>query len=144
MSKYHNVASIILVDTDGNFVLQKRDDKPEIRNPGMVTVWGGAVEDSDQSVIEAAVREMAEETNLRPKAEDFEYFGEYPRDYVIDGKEAMNFVYILRGINCAALQVFEGQGFVVIDPHDLGDDPSCSVFTRLMASDYCAKEIAQS
>ena len=114
---FFNVASIVLVSRDGSFIFQRRDDKPTIRNPEMITTWGGAAE-GGETPLQAATRETREETNLTPSEGEFEYFGKYPRDYKIDGKQVVNYVYLLRGIDESKLKVYEGQGFVVVRPGD--------------------------
>jgi 8-oxo-dGTP diphosphatase len=135
MRYYLHVASVIFLNNDGKFILQKRDDKPEIRNPGMITAWGGAVECSE-SHIQAAVREIREETNLRPGESDFEHFHDYKREYQIDGKQVINHVYLLRNINEDLLKIYEGQGFVVVDPKFEQENPLHTELTKEIIMDY--------
>lgn len=115
--KTHDVASIVLVNPKGLLIFQKRDNKPSIRYPGMITVWGGAVEDQE-TPLQAALREIKEETNLAPSLKDFEFIGEYPRKYKINELSVICYIYILRNIDETSLQVFEGQGYVLVDPHN--------------------------
>lgn len=138
MTKYHHVASVILLNFDGKFILQKRDNKQGIRNPGMITTWGGAVE-AGENFLQAAVREIHEETNLKPDESSFEFFGNYPRDYRIDGAQVVNHVFLIKGVNEKNLQVFEGQGYEVIDPSDNGNHALYSDFTKLLMRDYRSK-----
>ena len=135
MTHYHNVASIILLNKAGMFILQKRDDKPGIRNPGMLTAWGGAAE-GDERPIDAAVREIKEETNLGPIAKDFQFFGEYKRGYKIDNKQVVNYVFLLSNIDELSLKVFEGQGYQIIDPRSHISDPLYTDLTEELIEDY--------
>jgi 8-oxo-dGTP pyrophosphatase MutT (NUDIX family) len=135
MSNYYDVASIILVNKDRKFILQRRDDKPGIRNPGMLTAWGGAAE-GDERPIDAAVREMKEETNLNPTEEDFQFFGEYKRQYKINNKQVVNHVFILDDIDERSLKVFEGQDYQIIDPKSQTSDPLFTDLTKEIIRDF--------
>src|SRR5206468_3157508 len=53
-------ATAILVDADGRFLLQHRDDKPEIDNPGMWGSFGGRIEPYE-SAEDGLLRELREE-----------------------------------------------------------------------------------
>jgi 8-oxo-dGTP diphosphatase len=55
---------VILVDRDGRFLLQLRDDIEEIAWPGMWGIVGGAIE-VGESAYDAAVRETEEEVGQR-------------------------------------------------------------------------------
>jgi 8-oxo-dGTP diphosphatase len=135
MTDYHNAASTILINNEGKFILQKRDDKPGIRDPGMLTAWGGAAEGSERP-IDAAIREIKEETNLRPNENDFEFFGKYVRQYKIDNKQVINYVFILRGIDERMLKIYEGQNYQVIDPKSHTSDPLYTDLTAELIRDY--------
>jgi 8-oxo-dGTP pyrophosphatase MutT (NUDIX family) len=78
----HQAVAVFLTDQQGRFILQRRDNKPGIWNPGLLSVWGGAVEPGE-TVLEAAVREIWEETNLRPQAVDLIEIGPVVRPYAI-------------------------------------------------------------
>jgi len=50
-------AEIILIRTDEALILQHRDDKPGITNPGFITSFGGGVEPGE-TPAQAALREI--------------------------------------------------------------------------------------
>jgi 8-oxo-dGTP pyrophosphatase MutT (NUDIX family) len=135
MSDYHHVASVIFINPEDKFILQRRDDKPGILNPGKVTAWGGAVE-GNETPIEAAVREVAEETNLSPSQEDLEFFGEYPRNFKVKGQKVVCHVFILRNVDENSLIVREGQGFIIVDPKTNLSNPLYTEFTNDLIRDY--------
>jgi 8-oxo-dGTP pyrophosphatase MutT (NUDIX family) len=58
------VAGIILLRDDGAALLQLRDDKPDIQDPGIWVVPGGHVE-AGETAIDGACREFLEETCYR-------------------------------------------------------------------------------
>ena len=135
MDEFYNVASIILLNREGKFILQKRDDKPGIRNPGMLSVWGGAVE-GDEKPVEAAVREVREETNLQPEGGDVHYLREYRRDYKVGDKQVVNHVFIIKDVDERTLEVYEGQGYQVVDPKTQTTDPLYTKLTAELIKEY--------
>ena len=52
---------------DGSFLMQHRDDIPQIFFPGKIGLFGGEVE-VDESPIEAAIREIREELSVEISA----------------------------------------------------------------------------
>ena len=62
------VAGVLLVQ-GGKYVVQKRDHRPGIANPGMHSPWGGGVE-ALESPEQAAVRELYEETGVKITEDD--------------------------------------------------------------------------
>jgi len=66
------VASAILIDTLGRFLLQQRDDIPGIMHPGTVGLFGGHRE-GGESYLECVVREVEEEISFGVPAERFKF-----------------------------------------------------------------------
>ena len=130
--KHH--ANVILVDNEGNFILQRRDNKPEIYNPGGIDIFGGGVEPTDQSLQQAATRELHEETNLTFNADDLDYFRLYHRRDTAVGELFVAY-YVLSGVDTSALEIYEGQGYVTIGPNDLGQH-SLPIFVRSVITEY--------
>jgi 8-oxo-dGTP diphosphatase len=64
MVREKHMVSFVLVNPQGEILLQQRDDKPTIAFPGHWTIFGGAVEDEDESLEVAVMREMWEELEL--------------------------------------------------------------------------------
>lgn len=101
----------------------------------MITAWGGAVE-GNESIIQAAKREIQEETNLNPTESEFEHFKDYKRDYEIDSKQVINHVFFIRNIDESFLKIYEGQGFVIVDPSSSQDNPLFTELTKEIITDY--------
>src|SRR4051812_3635422 len=58
-----NAVAALIVSEDGRYLVQHRDDKPEIWFPGHWGLFGGAVE-PDESPEEALRRELSEELGI--------------------------------------------------------------------------------
>jgi len=71
------VAAIILVD--GKYLLQKRDDRPDIWYPNHWGLFGGAVE-AGEDPIEALARELHEELELALPRDGVAYFCQFDFD----------------------------------------------------------------
>jgi ADP-ribose pyrophosphatase YjhB (NUDIX family) len=138
MTTFHHVASIIFLNPAGKFILQKRDEKPDIRHPGMLTAWGGAVEPGE-TPLQAALREIREETNLRPTESDLLFFGDYVRDYKVKNAQVICHVFLLKNIDQKSLKVYEGQGYEVIDPLTDKDNNLYTDLTKELIKDYTQK-----
>ena len=106
-------AEIILTRKDGALILQKRDDKPGISNPGFIASFGGHIEHGE-TPLEAAVREINEETNLQLTAEDLQFFGKYHKTKEEHGEDWDVYYFVAVNISDIGLEVYEGQGYVVV------------------------------
>jgi len=70
------IACAILLDGRGRFLLQQRDDIPNIVAPGCIALFGGHRE-GDETFLECVAREVHEETGWYVPSERFEYLGSY-------------------------------------------------------------------
>ena len=104
----------------------------------MITAWGGACE-NEETPLQAAKREVHEETNLRPTENDFEFFGDYPRDYKVDDKQVVNHVFLLRNVDESGLLIFEGQDWVQVDPRVDAKNKLYTALTTEVITDYSSK-----
>lgn len=130
----HN-AEILLVGRDGELVLQQRDDKPGITNPGLVTTFGGGLEQGE-TALDAAYRELHEETSLEVAKDRFIHYGDYQKNKEIHGEDWVVSYFIVKDVDYTDMQVFEGQGFVVVkDFEDLDRYPVSKLF-REFAEDW--------
>lgn len=133
-----DVASVVFINPEGKLIFQKRDNKPDIRNPNMISTWGGACENSE-TPLQAAIREVHEETNVEISENDFTFFGEYPRPFEIDGKQVVNYVFLVHNIDETIVEVYEGQGWVLIDPFEEKTDVFRTELTNIIIADYRAR-----
>ncbi len=106
-------ASVLLIQ-DGDYVLQHRDDKPGISDPGKYDIWGGALEEGE-SPEEGAIRELLEETGVATKTgelakvADYKAIGSGPESF---GKPIHVHIYYLALPSDVHVKCYEGQGAV--------------------------------
>ncbi|HSX53509.1 MAG TPA: NUDIX domain-containing protein [Patescibacteria group bacterium] len=66
--------AITLIEQGNNFVLQQRDNAKHKGAAGMIGCFGGQLEGQETSQ-EAALRELTEETSLKPNIDELERIG---------------------------------------------------------------------
>lgn len=127
-------SGILLVTTDNEIIAMHRDDKPTITNPGSFGIFGGRVE-GNETALEAASREIVEETNLKPSSEDFKLFKVYQQNRENLPVAATLHVFILRDIDPVTLKIYEGQGIKVLKD---ANDPNISKDAKEVFEDWFA------
>lgn len=108
------VANALLVLPDHRWVMQRRDDKPNIADPGMLSFFGGHIEDGE-APGDAIVRELAEETSLAcgefTLARVYTDTEHYPKDVEVH--------VFHRQITDMDFEVYEGVGSEAYLPNEL-------------------------
>ncbi len=107
------VALTILRMSD-HFFFQHRDDKPGIASPGLFSGFGGAIE-NDETPLQAAKRELTEETSLEVGKLTFNELGKI--DLTTQGL-GIRFAYVAE-IPTADFDVYEGQGKVQLSKDEI-------------------------
>lgn len=110
-------ATALLVDADGRFLLQHRDDKPEIANPGKWGSFGGEIEPGE-TPEEGFLREMREELGWAP-----ERYARYGAVRLPSGDiSQLIYIYTARvDVPFERLTLGEGQGMAYFAPDALPD-----------------------
>ncbi|MEN3754341.1 NUDIX domain-containing protein [Mangrovibacter yixingensis] len=101
-------AMLLLTDTMGRIVLQLRDEHKPIRFPGHWSLFGGAIE-AGEAPLDAARRELEEETGLVPPPASF-----HPLAVTLASKTGRELIFIYHlnlAITPADIQLHEGAGF---------------------------------
>lgn len=134
-SRIRHNAEILLVGAGGELILQQRDDKPGITNPGLVTTFGGGLEEGE-SALDAAFRELHEETSLKISRDRFVKYGDYQKTKEIHGEDWTVTFFVVKDVDYVGMKVFEGQGYVVVkDLEDLDHYDTSKLF-REFAEDW--------
>jgi 8-oxo-dGTP diphosphatase len=108
------IASMIFVNSQGQILLQLRDDKPTIPYPNMWTIPGGTIEEGE-TPEQAIEREMMEEMGIEAKAY---------RPFLILIKEPLFTEYVYRldtDLDVATVKLTEGQRLKWFDKEELND-----------------------
>ncbi len=108
-------ATALIVDRAGRFLLQHRDDKPDIYNPGLWGSFGGGIEPYE-TPHDGLLRELREELSWQP--ESIEFYGAYPYE-----RKLLIYVFIAPiGVPIEQLVLGEGQGMAFFAPDELPED----------------------
>jgi len=103
--------SAILINADGQVLLQQRDDNPAIRYPGHWSLFGGTIE-NNESPADAVAREVKEEIDF-----EMRNFGMF-REFVQNNKREFAFAGELTA-QLDELTLSEGQGMKFFYPPQL-------------------------
>jgi 8-oxo-dGTP pyrophosphatase MutT (NUDIX family) len=127
--------SVLLVNTADQILLQQRDDKPGIANPGYISAFGGSLEPGE-APLDAAHREMLEETNLNLPKDRFKFFGRYRKTNEEFGEDRTIFAYIVDGIDDTGLEIYEGAGYHTIDATTDLQSVKLTMLVKKIIKDY--------
>jgi 8-oxo-dGTP pyrophosphatase MutT (NUDIX family) len=104
----------LIVDREGRFLLQLRDDKPDIVNPGLWGSFGGRLEPHEtpdpETPDEGFLRELREELSWQP--ERFELYMSAPYRTLGEDDERRQLIYVYAAaldVPAAELVLGEGQ-----------------------------------
>ncbi|MCK1438347.1 NUDIX domain-containing protein [Bradyrhizobium sp. 15] len=112
-------SAAILIDDLGRLLLQQRDDKPDIAQPGRISFFGGRREEQE-TPLQCIVREVAEETSATLSPEDFQHLVtlDIPDPENVGG-HVKGAYFIAHGINASTLNVTEGK-LVIVEAERVG------------------------
>ena len=129
-----HIAVGLIVAEDGRVLLQHRDDKPGILEPGAWALFGGHIDD-DEDPADAFLREMEEELGWKPK-----HFEEYETvDLVLPEARLISHVFAAHlDVPSSELSLNEGQGMELFAPDALPERIATDLpelFARFPATD---------
>lgn len=113
----HHYAGTFLLTESGRIIGQKRDDKPDIDNPGKVSTFGGTVEPGETPVMGAWRELTKEETNLVLDINSFKsLFSDVKwRELTQEWEVVHFFVTNISDLQLKKLEIYEGESWVYID-----------------------------
>lgn len=109
------VASAILIDKSGRFLLQKRDDIPGILHPGRISLFGGHREGSE-SFLQCVVREIYEEVGYFVPPSGFQYLSQFDGNDL--GQQLYGELFFARDVPAQDLVITEGS-LLIVEPGEL-------------------------
>ncbi|MGX9424878.1 MULTISPECIES: NUDIX domain-containing protein [Bradyrhizobium] len=102
-------AAAIVIDTDGRFLMQLRDDKPGIVDPGKISLFGGRRE-GNETFRDCIAREIHEELGCHLPAERFQHLARrVGSNHPITGGHFHAEIFIVRSICSEELTITEGK-----------------------------------
>jgi 8-oxo-dGTP pyrophosphatase MutT (NUDIX family) len=102
------MAGSVVLDPEGRFLIQRRDDKPTISYPGRLALFGG-LREGNETFRECAVREFTEELSYALPAERFEHFMSYDGpDLDFPKYMARAELFVVRDVSAESVTVTEG------------------------------------
>jgi 8-oxo-dGTP diphosphatase len=115
--RHREVSCVIVVDTQGNLLLQQRDDISGILQPGKIALFGGHRE-AGETYLECAVREFREELSLHMPPQSFELlFVHDGEDLDAEGGTIYVEFFVVRGVLSKDVKVMEG-ALLILKPKD--------------------------
>jgi 8-oxo-dGTP pyrophosphatase MutT (NUDIX family) len=101
-------ACAVVIDTQGRFLLQQRDNVPGIVHPGKVALFGGHRE-GDETYLACVVREIHEELSFFIEPELFEYLASLDGiDIDVEGGQIRGELFVTRNVPVDRITVTEG------------------------------------
>ncbi len=128
---------VILTDTEGNFILQDRDDKPGIINPGEIALFGGTIEKGETPLL-ATARELREELGIEIDNSRVEEFDKFSTTHDNGGERDVT-VLVYRDVDVNETWLKEGKGIVIIQPEEIGKLPRLGNKALEILQDYNKK-----
>jgi 8-oxo-dGTP diphosphatase len=113
-SPHREIASAIIIDSRGHFLLQQRDDIPGILYPGKIGLFGGHRE-GDETYLECVIREIHEEISFLVRPERIEHLASHDG---VDIDDIHREFFVIRDIPLDALVITEGS-LVIVKPEDM-------------------------
>lgn len=124
------VVNILLVDREGNFLMQRHPDQAE----NQVASITGAVNQDDISVLGAAARILRESTTLTFEDEDLAYFKTYTRTVELHGEKSLITYFTLTGVTIVGLTI-NGLTPEVVSPNRL-NQYTFSILDRSVIAEF--------
>jgi 8-oxo-dGTP pyrophosphatase MutT (NUDIX family) len=122
-------AAAILIVPDGHYLMQLRDDKPDVWDPGCWGCFGGSI-DERETPESALRRELSEELELRATLQ-FRYFTQVAWDYGPWGrgvKLRYYFEVVIGNDELARVVLHEGQAFRLFSAEEVLREPRLTAY----------------
>jgi acetyltransferase-like isoleucine patch superfamily enzyme/8-oxo-dGTP pyrophosphatase MutT (NUDIX family) len=128
-------ACVLLINEEGRFILQRRDSRPGTFNPGLISAFGGRLEESE-TPLQCACRELDEETGLKVTEEKLRFLAE---TLVVRGDKSITHctVYMLSGVENSAVVLQEGRGVELLSEEEAVNNHSLTNLCKVAIVEYC-------
>jgi len=127
-------AGILLKTVNNKFLLQQRDNRPNIVNSGMIAIFGGTAK-KGETPSDCAKREITEEVGLSIDNKDLKTLGIYHSTVPKVG-QVESHIFLVENINQNDLCLAEGENFFILDPNQDITKLNLSPVCRLVLTKY--------
>lgn len=107
-------SGVVLKSNQNQFILQKRENKKNISNPGLITTFGGVCK-HNESHIECAVREIKEELCYILNSKKLILFLNLIKKEMNGLHTYCEFFYYKKSISLTELNLIEGEEIICFD-----------------------------
>ncbi len=136
------IAAALLIDANGNLLLQRRDNVPHIVQPGKVGLFGGHRE-GEETFLECVVREITEEISHHIPADRFQHlFSLDGADPEKPGGHLRGEFFVAYDVPTDALVITEGKLLVVPSDAILEMQAELTPSTLLALNALMSRQIA--
>ena len=122
-------SGVVLRNLEGRVFLQQRDNKAGIVNPGRVTLFGG-VQEKNESAVDCAIRELAEELCIEVATSELEFLGCVDK-LETDGSTTRCSIYLMERADPERFSLREGKAIVEGSADTLSTAENVSAVCRL-------------
>lgn len=119
--KYYS--GTLIVSDEGDLLLQQRENKPYISNPGLISVFGGTAY-LNETPKDCAFRELLEETNIIAQIDDLIYLWE--TDIFFNNFFIHCTFFYITNICKNNLVIYEGECIVVANKKNIFNLNKCT------------------
>lgn len=128
-------AHALLITPEGEIILQQREDKPGIVNPGLVSMFGGTIKRND-TVMGGLRRELMEELELDVSHKEVRELGKFFKTKETDGVDWEVNVFVVLNVLLSELKLHEGKEIFCASKDEILKSDKLTRMTRLAVEKY--------
>ncbi len=102
----------ILITTENQLILQQRDDKPGITNPGLISLFGGTLMRGEEK-LNGMYRELEEELTYDFHNNPVQFLTTLYKTKALDGVDYTIHVFLVKNVEIDELVLMEGKALIV-------------------------------
>lgn len=138
LTNHKTSALAIILDSENRIIAQKRDDKPEIPEPGQIGLFGGGGE-LGEDPFKNIKRELLEELELDVDKTNIVFYKQFhPQKPIHKNSANSSSIFVITNVDSDKLVLHEGQEIMKIPPDKLREFNWCPECLDLVL-DYLAQ-----